>query len=149
MNPLQLLPMKVRAVFYALFGLFALFVMATAAYYGAISEAHTPDWVLGLGGVVVALTPVFSAVATGNVSTSPTPVAVTGPAEVTPLEDLDDRSADPDNYDDAADDSDFEDPDELGPDDYGFDDGPDAPVADRIRELVDEPQDADHEDTRE
>jgi ABC-type xylose transport system permease subunit len=72
-NPLQSIPAKVRTILYVVYGLLALAVLGATGYWAATGDP-APSWVKGIGGVVVALAPVFSATAASNVPPAKPPV---------------------------------------------------------------------------
>lgn len=76
MNPLQLLPAKVRFVAYAIYGVLALAATAATAWFVAVAQAHgedvvLPDWLIGGGAMLVPIGAAFAAVATTNVYRNP------------------------------------------------------------------------------
>ena len=69
MNPFQLMPPKVRAIFYLAYASAALTVTSIAGGYGAIQSA-VPTWVLWAGGALVPVGAAMGVTAASN--TTPT-----------------------------------------------------------------------------
>lgn len=67
MNPLTLLPAKVRLAVYVIYGLCSLAGTAALAYYAAIPALAVPDWLTGAMAALGALAAPISVLAANNV----------------------------------------------------------------------------------